>query len=78
MRLLLETGGEGACTPQRGVEIIDTEEQEKAVARLRMIGAQQRGMLVGAPLVQAQQYRSIRIEDLAEIFVGGSCLPQTQ
>jgi len=46
-----------------GVEIIDTEEQQKPVARCRVIGARQRGMSMGAPL-EAEQDSPIRIEDL--------------
>jgi hypothetical protein len=53
-------------------EIIDAEKQEEAVARLRVIGAHQGGMLMGTPLVKAEQDRSIRVEDLTEVIMGGS------
>src|ERR1017187_709480 len=74
--LLLEPSDESARPWQRQVEIIDTEEQEEAVARLFVIGTHQGGMPMGAPLVKAEQDRSIRIEDLAEVVVGGSRLGQ--
>ena len=35
-------------------------------------------MLVGAPLVKAEQDRSIRVEDLPEVVVGGSSLWQAK
>jgi hypothetical protein len=46
------------------VEIIDTEKQEEAVTGLHVIGAHQGRMLMGTPLVEAEQDRDIRIEDL--------------
>ena len=78
MGLLLEPSDESACPWQGHVEIIDTEEQEETVARLRVIGAHQGGMLMGTPLVKAEQDRSIRVEDLTEVFVGGSSLRQAK
>jgi hypothetical protein len=62
---------ESACPGQRHVEIIDPEKQEEAVARLRMIGAHQGGMIMGPPLMKAEQDRSIRVEDLTEVVMGG-------
>jgi hypothetical protein len=53
--LLLEPSDESACAWQRHVEIIDTEKQDKAVSRLCVIGAHQGGMLMGTPLVKAEQ-----------------------
>jgi hypothetical protein len=76
--LLLESSDERACSSQRHVELIDTKEQEEAIARLRVIGAQQGGMLMGTPLVKAEQDRSIRVEDLTEVVVGGSRLGQAK
>src|SRR3954454_8502551 len=35
-------------------------------------------MLVGTPLVKAEQDRSIRVEDLPEVVMGGSRLRQAQ
>jgi hypothetical protein len=72
--LLLEPTDESACPWQRDVEIIDAEKQEEAVARLRVIGAHQGGMLMVTPLVKAEQDSSIRIEDLTKVVMTGSCL----
>jgi len=76
--LLLESSDESTCPWQRHGEIIDTEKQEEAVARLRVIGAHQRGMLMGTPLVKAEQDRSMRVEDLTEVVMGGSRLGQAK
>jgi hypothetical protein len=78
MGLLFELCHEGPCPLQGHVEIIDTKEQEQAVAGLGMIGAHQGGMLVGTPRVKAEQDRSIRIEDLPEVIMGGSRLRQAK
>jgi ketosteroid isomerase-like protein len=64
VRVLLEAAGQLACPLQRRVEIVDAEEEEKAVARRRVLGTPQRGMAARAPLVQAEQDRSIRVGDL--------------
>lgn len=66
------------CPWQCHVEIIDTEKQEEAVARLRVIGARQGGMIMGTPLVKAEQDRSIRVEDSTEVVMSGSCLRQAK
>jgi len=76
--LLLESSDESARPWQRHCEIIDTEKQKEAIARLRVIGARQGGMLMGTPLVKAQQHRSIRVEDLTEVVMGWSRLRQAQ
>jgi hypothetical protein len=55
---------------QGHAEIIDTEKQEEAVAGRRVIGAHQGGMLVGAPLVEAEQDSSIGVEDLPKVGMG--------
>ena len=78
MGFLLEPGDESACPWQRHIEIIDAEKQEEAVARLRVIGARQGGMLMLTPLVKAEQDRSIRVEDLTEVVMGGSCFRQAK
>src|SRR5467141_4166368 len=57
--LLFEPSDERACPLKRQVEIINTEEQQEVVAGCPVIGAHQRGMLVGAPLVKAKQDSSI-------------------
>ena len=51
---------------QGKVKVVDAEEQQKAVARLGIVGTCQRGMLVGTPCVQAEQDRSIGVHDLPE------------
>ena len=58
MGLLLELNDEGTCPWQRHVEIIDTEKQEKAVARPRVIRAHQGGMLMSTPLVKGKRLLS--------------------
>jgi len=75
---VLEPSDERACPWQRHVEIIDTEKQEEAVARLRVIGAHQGGMLMGPLLVKAEQDRSIRVENLTEVVMGGSRVRQAK
>ena len=72
MGLLFEPRYERPRPWQGHVEIIDTKEQEEAVARLGVIGARQGGMLVGTPLVEAEQDRSIRVEDFPEVVMGGT------
>jgi hypothetical protein len=76
--ILFEPSNESACPWQCHVEIINTEKQEEAVARLRVIGAHQGGMPVGTPLVKAEQDRSIRVEDLTKVVMGGSRLRQAK
>jgi hypothetical protein len=76
--LRLQPSDESACPLQRHFEIIDPEKQEESVARLRVIGASQGGMVMGAPRVKAKQDRSIRVEDLTEVVMGGSRLRQTK
>src|SRR5262245_41831293 len=55
---------------QRLVEVIDAEEQDQSVPRLRAVRAEKSRMLVGAPRVQAEQDRAIPIENLPEVLVG--------
>src|SRR5262245_15414977 len=76
MGLLFEPADESACPRQSRVEVIDAEKQEQAVAGLRVVRARQRGMPVGLPLVEAEQDRSIRVEDLPEIVMRWSRLRQ--
>jgi hypothetical protein len=78
MWLLLERSAESPRPSQRHLEVIDPEKQEEAVTRLRVIGAHQGGMLMGTPLVKAEQDRSIRVEDLTEVTMGGSRLAQAK
>src|ERR1700745_526000 len=70
MGLFLQAGDESACSLQRHVEIVDTEEQEESVARSSIVWAHQGRMLVRAPLVEAEQHGSIRIEDLTPVVMG--------
>ena len=63
---------------QSHVKVVDPQEQEKAVSGLGVGGACQRRMLVGTPLVETEQYRSIRVQDLPEVVVGRSRLRQAK
>src|ERR1700681_1539837 len=74
VRLLFEPGDERACPFQRHIEIVDAEEQEEPVARCRVLRARQRRMLVRAPLVEAEQDSSIRIDNLTKVVMAWSCL----
>src|SRR5216684_2360102 len=74
VRLLFEPGDESACPFQGHIEIVDAKEQQKPVARCRLVPAHQRRMLVRAPLVEAEQDSSIRIEDLTKVSMVRSCL----
>src|SRR4030095_1682247 len=69
MGLLFEPSDENACSLQCHVEVVDAEEQEKAVARRRLLRAHQGGMLVRAPLVEAEQDGPIRIQDLTKVVM---------
>ena len=55
MWLFFQPVDERAPPWQRYVKVVDSEEQEEAVARLGALGTCQRGMLVGTPLVEAEQ-----------------------
>jgi hypothetical protein len=74
VRLLFEPDDKRACPFQGHIEIVDAEEQEKPVARCRAVRARQRRMLVRAPLVEAEQDSSIRIEELAKVGMARLCL----
>ncbi len=76
--LFFQPADERARPWQSYVKVVDPEEQEQAVARLGVVGACQRRMLVGAPLVETEQYRSIRVEDLPEVVVFRSRLRQAK
>src|SRR3546814_15209199 len=56
---------------QRGVEIVNAEEQQQAVTRRRAIGVRERRMPVIAPAMQAQQHRAVVVAKLPEIFMRG-------
>ena len=70
MGFLFEPRDESARPWQGHAEIIDAEKQEEPVGGRRRFGAHQGGMLVGAPLVQAKQDSSIRVEDLPKVGMG--------
>ena len=78
MRFFVQASDECPCPWQSRIEVIDAKEQEEAVAWRRGLWTCQRGMLVRAPCVQTQQHRSVRIDDLPEIVVGGSRLRQAK
>jgi hypothetical protein len=78
MWLFFELGDESACCWQSHVKVVDPEEQEETVARHSVVGTCQRGMLVSAPFVEREQDRSIRVDDLSEVIVGGSCRRQAK
>src|SRR5437588_237385 len=78
MRLFFEPADERARPWQSYVEVVDPEEQEKAVARFGVVRTCQRGVLVCTPLVQAEQDRSIGVDDLPEVVVSRSRLRQAK
>src|SRR5262249_52499556 len=78
MGLLFQPDAETSRPCPSSVEVIDTEKQEEAVARLGVLGACQRRMLVVAPSVQAEQDRSIRVDDLPKVVMGRSRFRQTK
>jgi DNA-directed RNA polymerase subunit N (RpoN/RPB10) len=59
--LFFQPADESARPWQSYVKVVDPEEQEEAVSRLGVVGACQRRMLVGTPLMETEQYRSIRV-----------------
>ncbi len=73
MWLFFQPADEGACILQSYVKIVDPKKQEESVAGLGVVGTCQRGMPVRAPLMETEQDRSIRINDLPEIVVGRRC-----
>jgi DNA-directed RNA polymerase subunit N (RpoN/RPB10) len=78
MRLFFQPADERARHWQSYLNVVDPEEQEEAVARLGVVGTCQRRMLVGTPLVETEQDRSIRVDDLPEVVVGRSRLRQAK
>src|SRR5947207_2375504 len=69
VRLLFQPGDESACRLQGLVVVVDAEEQEEAVARRRLVRTHQRGMLVCAPLMEAEQDGSIRIHNPTKVVM---------
>jgi hypothetical protein len=72
MGLLFEPRNEPAGPLQCQIEIIDAKEQEEPVSWCRPVRTHQRGVLVDAPLVETEQDRSVRIEELAKLLVAGA------
>ena len=60
---------------QGGVEVVDAEKQEKAIARRGNVGTCQRWMFImGIPFVETEHDRPVLVEDLPEVIVDGSRL----
>ena len=78
MWLFFQPADERARPLQSYIKVVDPEEQEEAVARLGVVRTCQRGMLVATPLVETEQDRSIRVDDLPEVVVGRSRLRQAK
>ena len=71
MWLLFESIDESACSPQSHVVVIDPKEQNQTVSGRPLVRTHQRRMLVRGPLVKAEQDGSIRVQDLAPVFMAG-------
>ena len=69
MRLLFEPRDEPAGPLQCQVEIVDAKKPEEPIAWCRVVRTHQGGMLVRAPLVEAEQDGSVRVEDLTEVVM---------
>ena len=65
-----EARDESACSLECLIEIVHTEEEQESVAGGRAFWAGQRGMIVIAPAMKAEQDGPVGIEDLAEVIVG--------
>lgn len=72
MGIFLEPRDESACALQGPVEIIDAEEQEQPIAGCPFDGTRQRRVVMGAPLVEAEQHRSVRVEELTKVGMRGA------
>lgn len=58
------------CSKQRLVKIVYAKKQQQAVTRGCLVGTEKSRMVVGTPLMQAEQDSSIRVQNLAEKVVG--------
>jgi DNA-directed RNA polymerase subunit N (RpoN/RPB10) len=76
--LFLQPADQSPRPWQSHIKVVDPEDQEEVIARLGVLRICQRGMLVGTPLVETQQDRSIRVENLPKVVVGRSSLRQTK
>src|SRR5690606_34432033 len=63
---------------QRGIEVIDTEEENEAVTGPRGVGIRQRRVVVVSPPVETQQGGAMLVPDLAELLVRRRILGETQ
>ena len=78
MWLFFQPADERPRSSQGKVKVVDAEEEQKAVTGLGVVGTFQRGMLVGTPCVQAEQDRSIGVQDPTEVVMGRSRLWQAK
>ena len=67
--LLFKPGDERTCPLKRQIEIFDAEKQQKAVPGCCNVGTRQRRMLVGSPLVKAEQHRAVGVDELSKVGV---------
>jgi len=78
VRVLLEPGYESPCSLQGHLVVVDAEEQEEPVAGCPVVRTHQGQMLMCAPLVEAKQDGSIRIQDLTKVLVARRRLRLTE
>ena len=78
MRLFRETAHQRTRPGQCCGKVVDQKEKEEAVPGLRVVRTRQGGVLVGAPLMETEQDGPIRVDDLAEVVMGGRRLWQTK
>jgi len=72
--LFFEPVDESACPLQGHLVVVDAEKQEETVAGCPAVRTHQSGVLVRAPLVEAEQDGSIRIQDLTPVVMARSRL----
>jgi len=75
MRIFLEPRDKSACSLQGPVEIVDAEEQQQPITGCALAGIHQRRMVLGAPLVEAEQHGSVQIEELTKVGMPRARLP---
>src|ERR671913_1038433 len=71
MSVLFELSDKRPRPNQRLIEVVHAKEQKESIARLPTTRAAERRVLVGSPLVKAQQDRTIGVENLTEVVVSG-------
>ena len=74
MRLVFEPVDESACPLQGHLVVVNAEEQKEPVTRCSVVRTQQGRVLVHAPLVEAEQDGSIRIQELTPVIMAWSRL----